>query len=77
MNGSTLASDGERATLAWIIAARRFDHGKLIPSDHLTEPRSLTLELINAPGKRGSPLFAYIARHSTEFSSLDRWASTR
>jgi hypothetical protein len=49
MGGSALASDGGGAALAWIIAARGFDHRESTVSDRLTEPGSLTQELIVAP----------------------------
>jgi hypothetical protein len=49
MGGSALASDGGGAALAWIIAARGFDHRGSTVSDRLTEPGSLTQELIVAP----------------------------
>jgi hypothetical protein len=45
---SALASDGRSAAPTWIIVARGFDHGDLIMSDRLTEPRSLMQELIVA-----------------------------
>jgi hypothetical protein len=76
MGGGALASDSGRAALAWIIAARRFGPGEATASDHLTEPESLTRELIDAPDKKASPPFASIAGYSIEFSRSDRWAST-
>jgi hypothetical protein len=49
IGGSARAYDGGAAAAAGIVAARDCDHGELIASDRLAEPRSLTQELIVTP----------------------------
>jgi hypothetical protein len=73
MGGSALASDGGSAARAWIIVVRGLDHGDLIVSDQVTEPRSLMQELIVALRQERQPrvcLNRSMLPQATQFGAL-------